>query len=254
MKKLFTNVITLNGKPSILNFVEAPQSGRLDMPINPTNPFGLYAGADGQFYVPVYSFGNTFMDRQRLRDLLWHAIRNVQRNYNETDRKDKKTALYWTRKFHQLHTMLLGEYSMGDELTKRIAEIQNLDLLLEVMKEEQVPYKAEPKSETIWILGTKVEKSDLVLALRLAGLWFCWEAAQDPGLPFREDLLLYEAVAALYSSFQLGNTTRKHFIPGLIFEFINEGRNDPKDIIPMNEIRKMMKSREIPAPHKRARA
>ena len=252
MKKLFSSVITLNGKTSILNFVEAPQSGRLDMPLptNPiTNPFGLYAGDDGQFYVPVYSFGNTFMDRQRLRDLLWHAIRNVQRNYKE---KDRTTALYWTRKFHQLHTMLLGEYSMGDGLTMRMAEIQGLDLLLDVMKEEQVPYKAESK-DTIWILGTEVDKDDLVLALRQAGLWFCWEAAQDPGLPFREDLLIGEAVAALYPSLLLGNAVKK-YIPELIFEFINEGRDDPKDIIPMKDIKMMMRSREIPAPHKRARA
>ena len=142
---------------------------------------------------------------------------------------------------------------MGDEMTKAMAEIQDLDLLLEVMKEEQVPYKAEPKSPTIWILGTKVEKYDLVLALRQAGLWFCWEAAQNPGLPFREDLLLYEAVAALYPSLLLGNAVKK-YIPSSIFDFINEERDDPKDIIPMQEIKQMMKSREIPVSGKRARA
>lgn len=249
MKKLFEKAINMYGTIQILNYVEAPKSRKLDMP---THPLGFYIGKDGQFYVPVYSFGNTYMDRQQLTDLLWHALSNVQRNYNETDRKDKETALYWTRRFWQLFTMLLSGCSMRDEKTKAPVESKDSDdLLLEVMKGEQVPYKANSKN-TLWIHGTKVDKDDLVCALRQAGLWFCWEAAEYPGNPLREGLLLNDAVAALYPSLLLGNAVKK-CIPEIIFDFVNEGRAAERQI-PMKEIKKMIRDREIPVSHKRARA
>ena len=74
MKKLFSQNVILNDTHTILNFVESPKSGNLSLP---KNSLGYYVGADGQLYKPVITFGKTYMDKETLRDFVWHAIRNT---------------------------------------------------------------------------------------------------------------------------------------------------------------------------------
>ena len=153
MKKLFSQNVILNDTHTILNFVESPKSGNLSLP---KNSLGYYVGADGQLYKPVITFGKTYMDKETLRDFVWHAIRNIQRHYNG---KNREVCMMWTRTYYQMHTLLVGEDKYDEKLVKAICELEGLDLLLEVKQEDLPPYKAHPKEGlTVWVCGKEIDR------------------------------------------------------------------------------------------------
>lgn len=240
MKTLFSQNVTLNDIPTILNIVESPKSGKIKMP---KNSLGLYVGSDGQLYKPVLVLGNTFMDKETLRDFIWHGIRNLQRR---DDEKQHSFLLKLTRRYYQMHTSLVGEDKYDERLVKAICEEEGLTLLLEVLKEEQKPYRPSPKFVHFNIDGTILDKYDIVEALNEAGRWFIWES-QQPDQKFREGNLVHMAVAALYAS-RIGAT--KKSIPQIIHEMINRERSE-EDQVPMAVIKKMMKTCEIPVSKKK---
>lgn len=242
MNKLFTKNVTLNNTPTILNIVESPKSGKIKMP---KNRLGLYIGSDGQLYKPVFVFGNTYMDKETLRDFIWHGIRNLQRR---NDEKQHDFLLKLTRRYYQMHTLLVGEDKYNEKLVKTICEVEGLTLLLEVLKEEQKPYRPSPKDEHFNFEGIRLDKFNIMEALGDAGRWFNWES-QQPDQKFREAQLVHMAVAAFYSSRILIGSTKK-YIPEIITEMINQDRPE-EDQVPMDVIKKMMKTCEIPVSKKK---
>lgn len=240
MKTLFTKNVTLNNTPTILNIVESPKSGKIKMP---KNKLGFYVGSDGQLYKPVVVFGNTYLDSETLRDFIWHGIRNLQRRNNE---KQHDFLLKLTRRYYQMHTLLVGEDKYDEKLVKAICEEEGLTLLLEVLKEEQKPYRPSRKFDHFHLDGITLDKYDIVEALSEAGRWFIWESQQSDQ-KYREGTLVHMAVAALYAS-RIGST--KKYIPEIISEMINRDRPED-DKVPMVVIKKMMRTYEIPVSKKK---
>ena len=139
MKKYFTEAISFNGKPTLLHTVEMPQDGIINLP---QNDLGYYVDSDGQLYYPVNPLKQTFMGSGTLRELIWHAIRNIQRNLKGNGEDE---ALVKTRKFHQVHQMLVGQYAYSEKMSAALCKVEGLDLMLKIHDEEQHPYKAEGK-------------------------------------------------------------------------------------------------------------
>ena len=243
MKTIISKPVNYNGNSTTLNFIEAPKSGKINMP---KNDLGYYVGTDGQLYKPVITFGKTYMDKETLRDFVWHAIRNIQRHYNG---KNRDVCMMWTRTYYQMHTLLVGDDKYDEKLVKAICELEGLELLLEVKQEDLPPYKAHPKEGlTVWVYGKEIDRLDLVCALRDAGSWYNWESKQ-PDQKYREGFLLYSAISALYPSFLL-NFVGKRYIQNSIALSINNGRGEEEEI-PMAVIKKMMKACEIPVSKKK---
>lgn len=243
MKKYYSMNVTINDNPTILNIVESPKSGKINLP---KNSLGYYVGTDGQLYKPVITFGNIYMDKETLRDFIWHAIRYIQKRDNEEQNHDFFLEL--TRRYYQMHAFLVGEDKYDERLVKAICDIEGLNLLLEVKKEEQKLYGAHPKNLHFKIAGRTIDLSDLIEALSDAGRWFNWES-QQPDQKFREAQLIHMAVAAFYSSRILIGSTKK-YIPEIISEMINRDRPE-EDQVPMDVIKKMMKTCEIPVSKKK---
>lgn len=242
MKIITSKPVNYNGNDTILNIIEFPKSGKINLP---KNSLGYYVGTDGQLYKPVITFGNIYMDKETLRDFIWHAIRYIQKRDNEEQNHDFFLEL--TRRYYQMHAFLVGEDKYDERLVKAICEIEGLNLLLEVKKEEQKLYRAHPKNLHFKIAGKTFDLSDLIEALSDAGRWFSWEA-QQPDQKYREGDMIQMAVAAFYSSRIFWSV--KKYIPEIISELINRERKE-EDQIPMQAIKKMMKTCEIPVSKKK---
>lgn len=242
MKIIISKPVNYNGNNTILHIVESPKSGKI---ILPKSRLGYYVGTNGQLYKPVITFGNTYMDKETLRDFMWHAIRYIQKREDEEQHHDFFLDL--TRRYYQIHTFLVGEDKYDEKLVKAMCEFEGLNLLLEVMKEEQKPYRTHPKDIHLKIEGKSFDQFELTEALLYAGRWFSWEA-QQPDQKFREVHLIQMAVAAFYSSLIFWAT--KKYIPEIISEMINRERKE-EDQIPMQVIKKMMRACEIPVDKKK---
>ena len=236
MKKYFSEAVTINGTPTLVHTVEMPPNGTLDMPLN---AFGFYEGKDGQLYYPVNPLNKTFMGSGTLRELIWHGIRNLQRNLTD---EGKDEALSNTRRLHQLHELLLGDDAYVDELAVGLCKVEGLDLLIEIRKEPQHPYHAGT-NDTIYIEGVPVDREDLLLALKEAADWYIWESDQ-PEQWFRQGWLLRYAVYALSAANDLQGVA-KDVTAREIAERINA--NHPDDCIPEEVVLEVMACKEIPA-------
>jgi len=235
MKKYFTEAIEMDGTPTLLHTVEMPPSGKLNMP---RNTLGYYEGKDGQLYYPVNPLNKTFMGSGTLRELTWHGLRNLQRNLTE-DGKDE--ALLKTRRLHQLHEMLLGDDAFVEKLAVGLCRVEGLDILLEIRKEIQYPYRAMT-NDTINIEGVPVDRIDLLLALKESADWYIWESDQ-PDQWFRQGWLLRSAVIALYAANDLQDISKED-TARMIAERINIGH--PDDPIPVEQVMDVMVYQEIP--------
>ena len=236
MKKYFTEAVTLNGTPTLIHVVEMPPDGKLNMRLN---PLGFYVGRNGELYHPVNPLNKTFMGRGNLRELTWHGIRNIQRALPDVG---KDSTLSNTRRLHQLHEMLVGDDAYDKKLADALCRVEGLDLLLEIRKEIQYPYRAMT-NDTINIEGVPVDRIDLLLALQEAADWYIWESDQ-PDQRFRQGFLLRYAVIALCAAYDLQGidkveTARK------ITEKINVGHFD--DCVPIDQVMGVMAQHEIPA-------
>ena len=236
MKKYCTEAVTLNGTPTLLQTVEMPPSGKLNMA---KNALGYYEGKDGQLYYPVNPLNKTFMGSGTLRELTWHGIRNLQRNLTK-DGKDEAQSK--TRRLHQLHEMLLGDDAFVEKLAVGLCRVEGLDILLEIRKEIQYPYRAMT-NDTINIEGVPVDRIDLLLALQEAADWYIWESDQ-PDQWFRQGFLLRYAVYALSAANDLQGVAKEETARE-IAERINA--NHPDDCIPEEVVLVVMACKEIPA-------
>lgn len=236
MKKYFCESITLNGIKTVLNTVELPENGKLDMP---QNSLGDYVGPDGQLYYPVNRLNQTFLGLGTLRELTWHGLRNIQRTL-EPEKMEE--ALVKTRKLHQIHEFCLGKFAYDESLAEGICKVEGLELLLEIRKENLGMYKASTE-DTIIIDGTPIDRQDLITALTESGIWYAWESDQ-PEQRFRQGWLLQYSIISFSAAYDLqgfGKNERAH----LIAKHINEGHSD--DPVPVKDILRVMKTKEIPS-------
>ena len=236
MKKYFSETVTLNGTTSLLHTVEMPKDGNLNMP---TNTLGFSVDAAGDLYYPVNPLVRTFIGCGVLRDLTWHAIRNIQRTVNE---ETKSSAIEKTRRLYQLHEMLLGQDGFEDALAKALCEIQGLTILLTVRKEGRSSYKAVGP-DTFAIAGTPVDRNDLILLLKEAADWYIWESDQ-PDQWFRAGWLLRHAVISLQACYDIQGISRTG-LANKVAAIINAGHID--DPVPIKQIREVMGKMVIPA-------
>lgn len=234
MKIFHSETVMINGKSYILNSVEMPKDGDLKLP---QFALGLHIGPDGHLYYPVNALNKSFIGNGDLRDFIWHAIRNVQRNLTDDNVSE---SIILTRKYNQLHDMLLGQYAYDDEMAKGLCRVEKLDILLEILKEEQEPYKANG-NDTVMINGAPVDRQDLITSLSEAGNWFIWEADQ-PEQWFRQGWLLKDAVAALNAAYDLQGLTKEETALQITKKL---NVDHPDDLIPVEFVLAMMEHKEI---------
>ena len=237
MKIITSKPVNYNGSNTTLNIIAAPKTSRVNMP---KNKLGCYVGPDGQLYKPIFVFGKIGIDKESLRDLVWHGLRNLQLRNSETQHGG---LLKLTRTYYRMHTLLVGDDKYDEKLIRELCNVEGLTLLFEVLEEEQKPYKPSKYDSVIKFEGIRLGRMDLAEVLREAGFWFTREA-QQPDQKYREGNLLQMAVTALYISRTLYGAWKK-YIPELITEIINQERAN-EDQVPMNVIKKMMKTCEIP--------
>ena len=236
MKKYYSEFITLNGIPNLLNTVELPNNGKLDLP---QNSLGYYVGSNGQLYYPVNRLNQTFIGSGTLRDFTWHGLRNIQRTL---DPEKIEEALEKTRKLHQIHELFLGQFAFDEKLAEQMCKIEGLELLLKVSKENPGQYKATT-DDTIIIDGNTIDRQDLITALTESGFWFAWESDQ-PKQRFRQGWLLQHSVLSFSAAYDLQGFS-KNDRARLIAKHINEGH--PEDPIPIKSILNVMKRKDIPS-------
>ena len=235
MKKYFTDTIEMNGTPTLLHTVEMPPSGKLSMK---KKAIGCYEGKNGQLYYPVNPLNKTFIGVGMLCGLIWHGIRNLQRNLTG----EKARVITKTRRLHQLYEVLMGEDADDEKFAEALCQIEGLDLLLEIRNEVQNPYRAVT-NDTIMIEGVPVDRIDLLLALQEAADWYIWESDQ-PDQQFRQGWLLRQAVIALFAVNDLQEISKEE-TARMIVERINTGH--PNDPILIGQILEVMEYQEIPA-------
>ena len=236
MKKYFTETVTINGTATLLHTVEMPKDGNLNMP---TNSLGYYVDAAGELYYPVNPLVHTYIGRGVLRELTWHAIRNIQRTVNE---ETKSSAIQRTRRLYQLHEILLGQNGFEEALAKALCEVQGLTILLTVRKEVLPPYKALGP-DTFAIAGIPVDKDDLILLLKEAADWYIWEADQ-PDHWFRAGWLLRHAVISLHACYDVQGISRTGLANKVAARINADHFDDP---VPIKQIREVMSQMVIPA-------
>lgn len=236
MKVYKVEKVNLNGENRLLMTVEMPPSGILNMP---RNGLGLFVGKDQNLYLPVNPLGKTAMGGGSVRDLVWHAIRNLQRNLKM---ENKVEALTKTRRLFLLHEMLLEEYDSKENITDALCQIQGLDLLLKILKEPRKCYLAKTE-DTINIDGVPVDRKDLAVIFDEAGNWYLWES-DLPDQRFRQGWLLGNAIESFYALYDIQGFS-KHKAAQMIEQKVNVGHSE--DTISLKEIKEVMDLMDIPA-------
>ena len=153
-----------------------------------------------------------------------------------------------TRRLYQIHTLLVGEDKYNEKLVRAMCEDEGLEILLNVMQEEQKPYKSDRWDVHYKFEGIRLDGFDLIDIFREAGLWFNWES-QQPDQEYRKEMLTQNAVMALYA-FRILAGGAKKYIPEIIAEFMNAERSEGNEIS-QKAIKKMMKANEIPVAKKK---
>lgn len=205
MKKYFSETVTLNGTTTLLHTVEMPRNGKLNMDLN---KLGYFEDSSGELYYPVNALVHTFIGRGNLRELTWHALRNIQRNLND---ENALFSIEKTRRLQQLH--------------------------------EALPtYKANGV-DTFAISGILVDKEDLLLVFKEAADWYIWESDQ-PDQWFRSGWLLHFAVIALYAHFDIRGLPCSG-LANKVAAKINANHLD--DPVPVYQIQCVMDQMTIPA-------
>lgn len=236
MKKYFSQIISLNRIKTVLNTVEMPQNGKLDLP---QDSLGYFVGTDGQLYDPVNRLNQTFMGVGTLRELTWHGLRNIQRTL---DLEKKEEALNKTRRLHQIHELCLGKYAYEEPMAEGLCKVEGLNLLLEVRKENLGKYEAATK-DTIIIDGTPIDREDMITALTESGFWYAWESDQSEQW-FRQGWLLQFSILSFSAAYDLQGFGKKERAR-LVAKHINDGH--PNDSVPIKDILRVMKGNDIPS-------